>query len=147
MRRCRTTINEISVNQRPSALISVLFSGQDNMNRSHEIILVTVSSLVVLCLCIVAAGVVAMRSAGWYLARTFVTNPATVAEISSSITDYTLPAGFSNAYAARVASFSLVSYTGNDGHSHIYLFHRCSSLQIILESYLVDDPNHTAETS
>ena len=40
------------------------------MNRSHKIILVTVSSLVVLCLCIVAAGVVAMRSAGWYLART-----------------------------------------------------------------------------
>ncbi len=44
-----------------------------------------------------------------------------MATVASGIADYDLPAGFGSEYATQIAGFSLVSYTGNDGRSHIYL--------------------------
>jgi hypothetical protein len=92
------------------------------MNNTRRIVLILVSGLVMVCLCLVAAGFVAVRSAGWVLARTLERDAATVAEVGNDIATYELPAGFGDAFAADLAGFSLVGYTGADRHSHIYLF-------------------------
>ena len=92
------------------------------MNRTTKVILVIISSLLAICLCIAATGFIAVRSAGWVLGRAFETDPESVAQVGDDIAGYDLPAGFGSAHVAQLAGFSLVSYTGADGHSHIMLF-------------------------
>ncbi len=73
-------------------------------------------------LCVAAAivGFIALRSTAQALGAAMETDAEKVAEISGSIADYDVPARFGNGYASRMAGFTLVGYTGNDGHSHVY---------------------------
>lgn len=86
--------------------------------------------LVALCLCLGAAGFIALRSAGWFLSRTVVSDTQTVSTTGAAIADYTLPDGFDDGYAANVGGFSLVSYTAVDGQSHIYLLQAPPALKL-----------------
>jgi hypothetical protein len=95
-----------------------------------RVILVLAGGSLALCLCLVAAGYVALRSAGWVLGRTVAADSATIAEVGGSIAAYELPAGFDEGYAADIAGFSLVSFNGADGHSHIYLFQAPGALSM-----------------
>jgi hypothetical protein len=100
------------------------------MNGTTKLILGIVVGVTLLCVAASAGGLLLLRSAGWALGRAIETDAETVAEISGSIADYDLPAGFEEAYATRLAGFSLVSYTGHDEHSHIYLFQLPSYVEI-----------------
>lgn len=91
------------------------------MKRTRNLTLLSLATLVVACLCLAATALVAARSAGGILARTVNRDPQTVAKVGSGIATYDLPAGFGDGYAADLAGFSLVAYTGSDARSHITL--------------------------
>jgi hypothetical protein len=115
------------------------------MNSIGRVILILISGTLALCLCLTAAGYLAVRSAGWIMARSFETDSATVAEVGGNIADYELPSGFSDAYAADLAGFSMVSFTNADRHSHIYLFQAPASLameQVDMEKQLRQGAGH-----
>lgn len=92
------------------------------MNTTIKIILGLVAGVTLICLCVGAGGLILLRSTHSTLQGTFQSDSAKVVEASASIASYTLPAGFGDAYVTDVAGFSMVSYTGDDGHSHIYFF-------------------------
>ncbi len=90
------------------------------MNNSRNIILGVVVGMIVLCVGVAVVGFVLFRSTAQALGSAMETDARKVTEISGSIADYDLPARFGNGYAAHIAGFTVVGYTGNDGHSHIY---------------------------
>ncbi len=45
-----------------------------------------------------------------------------VNKIAAKIADFSVPAGFSESFAAHLMGYSMVGYLGDDGYSHIYLF-------------------------
>ncbi len=91
------------------------------MNRATMIFLGLIAALLSLCLCAAGGGYVLVSAGERALAGAIRTDPAEVARISAAIAAYTLPDGFGNPFAYQGAGFSLVGYTGGDGHSHIYL--------------------------
>jgi hypothetical protein len=91
------------------------------MNTLSKIIVGFVAVTIILCLATAAGGFLLLRSGGQLIANHFETKPAKVADVASTIADYRVPAGFGAPYSAHLLGFSLVGYTGNDGHSHIYL--------------------------
>lgn len=92
------------------------------MNRSVKLLLTLIGGLVVLCLCAAGSGWLLLRTTGWAITEVVESDAATVASVSDSIVDYTLPAGFDEGYAVDIADYSLVSYTAVDGRTHLYLF-------------------------
>ena len=89
------------------------------MNR--KMVLIVTGTLLIVCLCLTAAGLAATGGVSWLLYQRGDNAQANVTAVSDTIADYTLPAGFGDGSAVSVAGFSMVSYTGADGHSHIYL--------------------------
>jgi hypothetical protein len=100
------------------------------MSSTAKIILGIIGGITVLCLCLAVAGFALFRWGGYTVTRALNTDPATAANVSSSIAEYTLPAGFGDPFANQAAGFSMVSYTGADNHSHIYLFQLPSYIQV-----------------
>ncbi len=92
------------------------------MNKTTKIILGVTAGVVVVCLIVAAAGFLLARATGRALGSVLLTDANKVAEISGTIAEYTLPSGFGNGYASQVAGYTLVGYTGSDGHSHVYFF-------------------------
>lgn len=95
-----------------------------------KVILGLIAGVVIVCLCAAAGSVLLVRSTGVALGRTAQNGGDRVAEVSASIAGYDLPAGFAQGFATDVADFSLVSYTGDDQHSHIYFFQVPSYIHI-----------------
>jgi len=95
-----------------------------------RVILVLAAGMLGVCLCFAAVGFIAVRSTGWILGRALEGDPVAVAEAGSRIADYEVPAGFDEGYAADLAGFSLVGYTGADEQSHIYLFQMPAGLSL-----------------
>src|SRR5690606_10217248 len=85
-----------------------------------SVLLIIVGSLA-LCMCVVVAGLAAMGGTGWLIFSSVDGDQVEVAASSDAIADYNLPAGFGEGYTVNLAGFSLVSYTGDDGRSHINL--------------------------
>ena len=83
-----------------------------------------------MCLCVVIGGLAAMGGTSWLIFSNVEADQVNVAESSEAIADYSLPAGFGDGHAVSIAGFSLVSYTGDDGHSHIYLMQAPSGLTV-----------------
>ena len=100
------------------------------MNNTVKIILGITAGIVILCLCGAVSGLLLFRSTGWVLSETFNTDANEVENVSGSIADYTVPAGFGEAYTTQVAGFSMVSYTGDDNHRHIYFFQLPAGIQV-----------------
>lgn len=92
------------------------------MNRTAKVILAIVTGLLVICLCTAAVGLAAMYATGRVLTETVYDDPVSVVDIGASIAAYSMPAGFNDASAASLADFSLVTFTTDDGRSHISLF-------------------------
>lgn len=92
------------------------------MNSTIKLILGLTAGAFMLCLCAAVSGLFLLRSTGSVLGRALQTDADQVVEVSASIAEYNLPSGFGEAYTTQLAGFSLVSYTGDDGHSHIYFF-------------------------
>ncbi len=90
------------------------------MNATRNIILGVVAGMIILCVGLGVAGFILFRSTAQALGTTMETNAQQVSEISDTMAEYDLPAGFGNGYAAHIAGFTVVGYTGNDGHSHVY---------------------------
>jgi hypothetical protein len=86
-----------------------------------------------LCLCFGAVGWLLYSNTGRVLSQTIDNEPTKVAAIREDIADYTLPFGFEEAQAVRLANFSMVSYTAVDGQTHIFLFQAPGVL--ILDEY------------
>lgn len=98
------------------------------------IALIAIGGLLVLGLCLAASGFIVSTFAIINPAATetrFIETDATaVAAAGEEIADYTLPPGFGDGYTATLAGFSLVSYTGGDGRTHIYLMQAPSTLEL-----------------
>lgn len=94
------------------------------------------SVFIVACLVLAVAGTIFFRSPARVLERVVKTDAETVADISDSIADYRLPAGFTDAHGARAAGFSFVTYTGDDDRSHIFLFQMPSYINIDQEDLI-----------
>jgi hypothetical protein len=92
------------------------------MNNTTKIILGIAAGAVVLCLCVVAGGFLFLRTTGSILSNAVETDPDETVKVSGSIAEYTVPGDFKTAYTTSIADFSLVAYTGEDEHSHIYFF-------------------------
>ncbi len=100
------------------------------MNSTAKIIIGIIGGLTIVCLCLAVAGFALLRWGGYSVVRALDTDPAKAANISQSIAEYTLPAGFGSPFATQVAGFTMVSYTGADNHSHIYLFQLPSNFHV-----------------
>jgi hypothetical protein len=92
------------------------------MNRTNKIILGLAAGAAVICLCAAAGSLFFLRTTGRVLGKAIDASQADVEKVAGGIASYTLPAGFGEGYAIQVAGFSMVSYTGEDGHSHVYFF-------------------------
>jgi len=92
------------------------------MNCTSKTMVGCLVGIIAICLVVAGAGFLLYRSTGWILGQAISTDPNRVATIASEIADFDLPAGFGDGYAAKVAAYSMVGYTGADNHSHIYLF-------------------------
>jgi len=91
------------------------------MNTLAKIVLGFVAVALILCLFSAVGGFLLLRSTGRAIANNIETEPSKANQVADSIAEYTVPAGFGNPYSVKLAGFSLVGYTGDDGHSHIYL--------------------------
>lgn len=100
------------------------------MNSNLKITLGILAGLIVICVCLAGGAILLLRATGSAVVQSLDTDPAKAVEISDTIAEYTLPDGFGKAYATRAAGFSLVSHTGDDGHSHIYLFQLPASIHV-----------------
>jgi hypothetical protein len=92
------------------------------MNSTGKILLGLIAGIAIVCLVAVAAGLILTRSAGVSIGKALQSDPAQAGEVTKDIADYDLPADFGEPYAREIAGFDLVSYTGQDGHSHIMFF-------------------------
>lgn len=90
------------------------------MNRTTKIIVGIAVGVIILCFVCAVSGILIFSIGGRTIERSVQMNSANVTEIGSDIAEYDLPDGFGEGYAAQAADFSLVAYTGADGHSHIY---------------------------
>ncbi len=88
------------------------------MTRNTKILIAVLAGLLLLCAC-GSIGVVALS--GWFISRTATTQPTSVADISSEIAEFQLPAGFVPDYAVNVAGIRLVAYRPQTGSGHIML--------------------------
>lgn len=100
------------------------------MNRNGKLLLTLIGGLMALCLCAASAGWLMLRATGWAVTEVVESDPATVARVSDSIVDYTLPAGFDDGYAVDIADYSLVSHTAVDGRTHLYLIQGPAGLEL-----------------
>lgn len=91
------------------------------MNTTVKIIIGLIAGIFILCLLSATAGLLLFNTASKTVSQVIQTDQD-VTQIAGEIADYDLPAGFGQAYATKVAGFSLVSYTGDDSYSHIFLF-------------------------
>jgi len=103
---------------------------EDMMTKGMQIGLVVIGVVVALCLLLSVGGYVGLRTVAQVVTRAVDSDPATVADVSHTIADYTLPDGFADGYVAQVVDYSLVSYTANDDHTHIYLMQAPPSLKL-----------------
>ena len=92
------------------------------MSSAAKILIGVIIGTMSLCLLAGAAGVWMFRSAGTAIGRGLQSDQERVSKVSASIAGYDLPGGFSSAYAMQAGGFDLLSYTGQDGHSHVYFF-------------------------
>lgn len=92
------------------------------MNTTVKIILGFVAGALVVCLLAGIAGLLLFRSASSTVVRTIQNDPAQAPAIIENIAEFDLPADFGEPYAKSLAGFNLLSYTGQDGHSHITFF-------------------------
>ncbi|RPI86297.1 MAG: hypothetical protein EHM41_08960, partial [Chloroflexi bacterium] len=106
------------------------------MNNTGKIFIGCTTVLIVSCLVLAVAGVVLFRSTGWVLGKVLKSDTESIADISESIAEYDLPSDFNDSYAARAAGFSYVAFTGDDNHSHIYLFQLPSYIDIDQEDLI-----------
>ena len=92
------------------------------MSRNNKIILGVVAGvLILICVCSCAGIFFFMRSAGQFLEQSTVTNPAEVAVVANSISEYELPAGFSEQFAMNLFGFSIVAFTDQTEQMFIML--------------------------
>ncbi len=92
------------------------------MSSTIKIIIGVVIGSFTVCLLAGAAGVWMIRSAGTAIGKGLQSDQERVLEVSADIAEYDLPGDFENAYAMQAGGFDLVSYTGQDRHSHVYFF-------------------------
>jgi len=100
------------------------------MIKGMQIALILIGAVMVMCLLLVAGGCVGMRTVAYAVTRVVDSDPITVSEVSDSIVDYVVPAGFGDGYVAQMAGYSLVSYRAVDDHSHIYLIQAPPTLKL-----------------
>ncbi|KAA3664359.1 MAG: hypothetical protein DWQ04_06130 [Chloroflexi bacterium] len=100
------------------------------MTKGVQITLILVGAVMVTCLLLVAGGCVGLRTVAYAVTQVVDSDPIMVSEVSGSIVDFALPAGFGNGYVAQVAGYSLVSYMAEDEHTHIYLIQAPPSLKL-----------------
>lgn len=103
------------------------------MNRSTKTILTVLSTLLVVCLCTGAGAYGLVRLTGHTLAGLLNSDPLKTEAVSAEIASFDLPDGFGEGYAIEMPGFTLVGYTGNVEHSHIYFVQADSSTGITLE--------------
>ena len=100
------------------------------MNRTTKIILGIIAGLVVVCSACAVAGILLFSISSRTVGRSIQSSSANVAQASADIAEYDLPAGFGLEYGMEAGVFSMVAYTGEDGHSHIYFFQLPASLNL-----------------
>lgn len=100
------------------------------MNKTVKFIVIILGSSAALCLCIIITGWLALMNTGRVMSKTIDTDPNRVTTIGGDIADFTIPAGFGQGQAVRLADFSMVTYTTADGRTHILLFQAPAALAL-----------------
>lgn len=100
------------------------------MNTTLKIILVIVAGAALTCALLGAGAFLTLRATTKTLDTVFEGNPAKAEDMAASIASYSLPAGFGDPSAAQLAGVTFVSYTGEDGHSHIQFFQLPAGVQL-----------------
>lgn len=90
------------------------------MNKKTIIIIVGV--LAVICLCIAGVGLFAINRAGKLIGQSTSTDPVKVSQTASQIADYTLPAGYKEAFAMSILNVTMAGFTREDTGMTIFLF-------------------------
>ncbi len=106
------------------------------MNRTSKIILGLAIGATLACALVAMSTLVLVGSAAWALVHWAQTDIA-MAGTGAAIAEYSLPPGFGPADVAHVAGFSIISHTGIDGYSHIFLAQLPQALD--LDAADVDD--------
>lgn len=84
--------------------------------------LAIIGALLAACLILGAAGWLGTRAALARLADFASDDPRTVAQVGRSIAFYDLPPGFGHGRVVHQADYALVTYTAENGRSHLTLF-------------------------
>jgi len=92
------------------------------MNRQNKPLLFVIAGLVAACLVIGSIGYMATRAFMSNLADFASDDPGLVAQMGRSIAFFDLPPGFGEGRAVSNEMFTLVTYTGPHGRSHLTLF-------------------------
>ena len=100
------------------------------MNRTLKIFLIIAGGALTFVLSLLVAGFIMLRSAGWVLNHVIDSEPASVSEVGRTIADYDVPDHYTDAYAAEVADFTMVTYHDVDTDGHIYLFQMPETIQL-----------------
>ncbi len=109
------------------------------MNRTLKFFLIIAGSALTLLLSLLVAGFIMLRSAGWVLTHVLDSEPASVSEVGRSIALYDVPDRYTDAYAAEVADFTMVTYRDVDTDGHIYLLQMPETIKLdpgLLETQL-----------
>lgn len=97
------------------------------MSRSTKIVLGVAAGLLALCVITVLAGVFFSTAV---IAAAADTRPDQIAAVGAGIADYTLPAGYHQAFSFDLFSVAMIAANADSGHSHIYLAQLPPSVRI-----------------
>jgi hypothetical protein len=82
------------------------------MSRATKIVLGIIAGLLVVCLCVGVVAAISLRSAGSLLQNmgSMTEDPQKVAQIAGNISDYKLPAGYSEQFGMSFFGFDMVAF-------------------------------------
>ena len=90
------------------------------MNKKTLIIILAIVG--VLCLCAVIAGIIIFTQAGKLVSENVSTSPEDVQSSAAAITEYTLPAGYTETFGMELFGVSMVGFSSSDNKQTLMMY-------------------------
>lgn len=104
------------------------------MNGTIKIILGLIAGITLVCLILGISGLLLFQSTVETVVQASPVEVKFEEHAPEEIADYALPSGFGDKFTLQLGGYSLVGYTGDDGHSHIYLAQADASTGVTLDA-------------
>lgn len=104
------------------------------MNGTIKIILGLIAGLILICLILGISGLLLFQPTVQSVGRAAPIEVVAEEHSPEEIAGYDLPPGFGDKFTLQFAGYSMVGYTGSDGHSHIYLAQAADSTGLTMET-------------